>query len=56
MASRVPASRSRALLWWGLAAGSLILGFADLIRGGTTIAPILLVAGYCVFVPLAILK
>ena len=35
---------------------SLVLGFADLIRGGETLAPILLVLGYCVFVPLAILK
>lgn len=58
MASTVPTprSRSRTYLWWGLAAASLILGFIDLIRGGTTIAPILLVLGYCVFVPLAILK
>ena len=52
----VTTSRSRSLLWWGLAAASLIIGFADLIRGGTTIAPVLLVAGYCIFVPLAILK
>lgn len=35
---------------------SLILGFADLVRGGETIAPILLVLGYCVLVPLAILR
>jgi hypothetical protein len=26
------------------------------VRGGETIAPILLVLGYCVFVPLAILR
>ena len=56
MASPVSNSRARSFLWWGLAAASLILGFADLIRGGTTVAPVLLVAGYCVFVPLAILK
>ena len=56
MASPVSNSRARSYLWWGLAAASLILGFADLIRGGTTIAPVLLVAGYCVFIPLAILK
>jgi hypothetical protein len=48
--------RRTTLLWWGLAALSLILGFADLARGGETIAPILLVVGYCVLVPLAILK
>jgi hypothetical protein len=48
--------RSRPLLFWGLAAASIILGFADLWRGGETIAPILLVIGYCVLIPLAILK
>lgn len=48
--------RSRALLWWALAAVTLILGYLDLIRGGQTIAPILLILGYCVLVPIAILK
>lgn len=48
--------RSRSLLWWGLAAAALILGYLDLIRGGQTIAPILLILGYCVLVPIAILK
>ena len=43
-------------LWWGIAAITILLGFADLARGGTTIAPLLLVAGYCVLVPIAILK
>jgi hypothetical protein len=53
-----PASSSRAKpwLWWGIAIAVLLLGFADLARGGETIAPILLVVGYCVLVPLAILK
>ena len=49
-----PTSKSR--LWWGLAAAALILGFADLARGGITIAPILLVLAYCVLIPIAILK
>jgi hypothetical protein len=50
-------SRSRSTpLWWGLAVAALVLGYADLARGGETIAPILLVIGYCVLVPLAILK
>jgi hypothetical protein len=49
-------TRSRALLFWGLAAASLLLGYVDLARGGETIAPILLVLGYVVLVPLAILK
>lgn len=56
MVQVISLSRSRAALWWVLAAISLIAGFADLARGGDTLAPILLVAGYCVFVPLAILS
>ena len=52
-ASRLPGSRA---LWWGLAAAAILLGFADLWRGGETIAPILLVIGYLVLVPIAILK
>ena len=47
---------SRKWLYWGLAALTLVLGFADLARGGETIAPILLVLGYCVLIPLAILR
>ena len=35
---------------------AIFVGYADLARGGMTIAPILLVVGYCVLVPLAILK
>ncbi len=35
---------------------TLAAGYGDLARGGDTIAPILLVVGYCVLVPLAILK
>ena len=50
------AGRRATLLWWGLAVASLLAGYADLVRGGETIAPILLVLGYCVLVPLAILK
>ena len=49
-------SRSRTLLYWGLAAASLLFGYVDLARGGETIAPVLLVLGYVVLVPLAILK
>ncbi|HSJ65687.1 MAG TPA: hypothetical protein VK922_17480 [Gemmatimonadaceae bacterium] len=49
-------TRSRALLWWGAAALALLAGYADLIRGGETLAPILLVVGYCVLIPAAILK
>ena len=49
-------SRSRALIIWGVTLLVLIAGYADLARGGETIAPILLVIGYCVLVPVAILR
>ena len=49
-------NRTRALMYWGAALLSLLLGYLDLARGGETIAPILLVLGYVVLVPLAILK
>lgn len=49
-------ARSRPLLWWGIAILVILAGYADLARGGETIAPILLVVGYCVLVPLAILR
>lgn len=47
---------ARPALWWGLSAASLILGYVDLWRGGITVAPILLVIGYCILIPIAILK
>lgn len=56
MAELDPLTRSRPGMWWGIAAATLLLGYADLARGGETIAPLLLVIGYCVLVPLAILK
>lgn len=49
-------SRRRTLLWWGLALLALVIGYADLWRGGITIGPVMLVLAYCVLVPLAILK
>jgi hypothetical protein len=51
-----PRPRSSSRLWWGLAAAALVLGFADLSRGGITISAILLVLAYCVLIPIAILK
>jgi hypothetical protein len=56
MAQPETSAQSRPWLWWGLAIAAILLGYADLARGGTTIAPILLVIGYCVLVPVAILK
>jgi hypothetical protein len=49
-------SRNRTIALWAAALVTIAIGFADLARGGTTIAPVLLVLGYCVLVPLAILK
>jgi hypothetical protein len=51
-----PPSRSRSLLWWAITFVVLLAGYADLVRGGQTLAPILLVIGYCILVPIAILK
>ncbi|GJG87686.1 hypothetical protein tb265_28670 [Gemmatimonadetes bacterium T265] len=42
--------------WWLFAAVALLAGYADLARGGDVIAPVLLVLGYCVLVPLAIFR
>ena len=46
----------RGLIWWGAALGTLLVGYADLWRGGETLAPLLLVVGYLILVPVAILK
>jgi len=56
MANSETSTRTRSVVWWGAAALALLAGYADLARGGETIAPLLLVVGYCVLVPLAILK
>ena len=54
MTTRSP--KARLPLWWALATLMLVAGYADLWRGGTTLAPVLLVLGYCVLVPRAILR
>ena len=51
-----PRGRRRSGILWAIALLTLLVGFVDLARGGETLAPILLVVGYCVLVPLAILK
>ena len=56
MAQTVTTGRSRSAILWATAALTLLAGYADLARGGETLAPILLIIGYCVLVPLAILK
>jgi hypothetical protein len=46
---RVPALRVATAL-------ALLLGYVDLVRGGVTIAPLLLVTSYLLLVPLALLS
>lgn len=46
---------SRVSLLRGLAALALLAGYAALARGSMTLAPLLLVVGYFVLVPLAFL-
>ena len=43
-------------LKWGVAAVVLAAGYADLARGGATVAPILLVIGYGILIPVAIVS
>ena len=54
--SENPGARLRPFIWWIAVFVALLAGYADLWRGGVTVAPILLILGYCVLVPLAILK
>jgi hypothetical protein len=53
--ARAGASTGRSWTYWVIAGVVLLAGFADLVRGGETLAPILLILGYCVLIPLAIL-
>ena len=56
LVSRSPlVSRPRAALLRAAAGLALVLGYADLVRGGTVLAPLALVAGYLVLVPLSLL-
>lgn len=48
-------SRSRALVLRAAAAIVIVVGYADLVRGGTVLAPLALVIGYLIVVPLAFL-
>jgi len=42
-------------LLFGLALASLLAGYVILSQGSTTLAPILLVIGYCVLIPASLL-
>ena len=44
----------RAHLVRAAAAAALLIGYADLVRGGITLAPLLIVLAYAVLVPMAI--
>lgn len=48
-------SRINAILL-GAAAGAIALGYLLLARGSMTLAPLLLVLGYCVLLPVGIIK
>jgi hypothetical protein len=56
MSTPQSAPRLRPYIWWALAVVALAAGYVDLVRGGITLGPVLLVIGYCVLIPLAILK
>jgi hypothetical protein len=56
MADTASAKKSTSALKWGVAAVVLAAGYADLARGGATLAPILLVIGYGILVPIAIIS
>jgi hypothetical protein len=56
MADTESAKKNTSAIKWGVAAVVLAAGYADLARGGETIAPILLVIGYGILVPIAILS
>jgi hypothetical protein len=55
MMAALPPVAKRASVRWAVAGVVLAAGYVDLALGGETVAPILLVIGYCVLVPLAIL-
>lgn len=42
--------------WLGAGAAAIAIGFFMLAQGSMTIAPILLVLGYCVLLPVGIIK
>jgi hypothetical protein len=50
-----PAAAPRARAARLLTLAALVLGYADLARGGVTLAPLMLVAAYVVLVPVALL-
>ncbi|HET7189064.1 MAG TPA: hypothetical protein VFI52_12995 [Gemmatimonadaceae bacterium] len=55
MRTASPLRMRRARTLYSIAAAALVLGYAALMRGDVTIAPVLLVASYVGLVPLALL-
>ncbi len=43
-------------LWFLAGMATVIVGYVTLGAGNITIAPVLLVVGYCIFVPIALMK
>ncbi|MDX1661255.1 MAG: hypothetical protein R3326_05645 [Gemmatimonadota bacterium] len=43
-------------IWLGLGTLVIVAGYALLAKGDTTVAPVLLVLGYCVLLPVGIVK
>jgi hypothetical protein len=43
-------------MWLGAAAISIAIGYVLLSTGSETIAPLLLVLGYCILLPIGIIK
>ena len=56
MADTESGRKGSSAIKWGLAAVVLAAGYADLARGGATVAPILLVIGYGILIPVAIVS
>jgi hypothetical protein len=56
MADTESGKKAGPALKWGIAAVVLAAGYADLVRGGETLAPILLVIGYGILIPIAIIS
>lgn len=47
-------SWAKPLMWSGAAAAALLIGYADLMRGGLTLSALALSVGYVILVPIAI--
>ena len=55
MRTHPPAPARRALVLRAATAAALLLGYADLARGGITLAPLAIVLGYVILMPAVIL-